>query len=62
MSMYDNLPKDPVILLSFTNTQLRDTFESLTSFCNNFQISEEELCLKLSMLNYEYNAKINQFI
>ena len=62
MSMYDSLPKDPVILLSFTNTQLRDTFESLSAFCCNFQISEEELCAKLAVLNYEYDEKTNQFI
>ena len=49
MSMYDNLPKDPVILLSFTNTQLRDTFESLSAFCTNFQISEEDICEKLAV-------------
>ena len=62
MSMYDSLPKDPVILLSFTNTQLRDTFESLHAFCYNFQIAEEELCAKLAALNYEYDEKTNQFI
>ena len=62
MSMYDSLPKDPVILLSFTNTQLRDTFKSLSDFCTNFQITEEDICAKLSVLNYEYDAKINQFI
>ena len=62
MSMYDNLPKDPVILLSFTNTQLRDTFESLGAFCTNFQISEEDISKKLAALNYEYDAKTNQFI
>lgn len=62
MSMYDSLPKDPVILLSFTNTQLRDTFESLNAFCNNFQIPKEEICQKLAVLNYAYDAKTNQFI
>lgn len=62
MSMYDNLPKDPVILLSFTNTQLRDTFETLNEFCINFQISEEEICQKLAALNYAYDTKTNQFI
>ncbi|MBR3769721.1 MAG: DUF4250 domain-containing protein [Lachnospiraceae bacterium] len=62
MSMYDNLPKDPVILLSFTNTQLRDTFESLSAFCTNFQISEEDICTKLAVLNYKYDEKTNQFI
>ena len=53
MSMYDSLPKDPVILLSFTNTQLRDTFESLSAFCANFGIPEEDICAKLAVLNYE---------
>lgn len=62
MSMYDNLPKDPVILLSFTNTQLRDTFESLDAFCINFQVSKEEICAKLAALNYEYDEATNQFI
>ena len=62
MSMYDNLPKDPVILLSFTNTQLRDTFKTLDSFCYNFNISKEDLCAKLSLLPYEYDSKTNQFI
>ena len=62
MSMYDSLPKDPVILLSFTNTQLRDTFESLSAFCINFQIEEAELCKKLAAIGYAYNASTNQFI
>ena len=62
MSMYDNLPKDAVILLSFTNTQLRDTFESLDAFCINFQISKEEICERLAALNYAYDEATNQFI
>ena len=62
MSMYDTLPKDPVILLSFTNTQLRDTFESLDAFCINFQITKEDICAKLAALNYEYCETTNQFI
>lgn len=62
MSMYDNLPKDPVILLSFTNTQLRDTFESLSAFCTNFQITEKDICEKLAALDYAYDASTNQFI
>ena len=62
MSMYDNLPKDPVMLLSFTNTQLRDTFESLDAFCNNFQISIEDITAKLCAIDYEYNEQTNQFV
>lgn len=62
MSMYDSLPKDPVMLLSFTNTQLRDTFESLNAFCINFKISEEAISEKLALIDYEYDEKTNQFI
>lgn len=62
MSMYDSLPKDPVMLLSFTNTQLRDTFESLDAFCINFQISEEVLSETLANIDYEYDEKTNQFV
>lgn len=61
MSMYDQLPKDPVMLLSFTNTQLRDTFESLDAFCINFQVKKEDLVEKLKTIDYEYDPKTNQF-
>lgn len=62
MSMYDKLPNDPVMLLSFTNTQLRDTFKSLSSFCYNFQIEEAVLSAKLKTIDYEYDPATNQFI
>ncbi|MGN0140896.1 MAG: DUF4250 domain-containing protein [Roseburia sp.] len=62
MSMYDTLPKDPVMLLSFVNTQLRDTFENLQAFCINFQIAESTLCEKLRAIDYEYNPGTNQFV
>lgn len=62
MSMYDQLPKDPVMLLSFTNTQLRDTFSSLESFCYNFQVEKKVLEDKLRGIDYEYNEQTNQFI
>ena len=31
--MYQNIPNDPVMLLSFVNTQLRDYFTTLDLFC-----------------------------
>ena len=62
MSMFDNLPKDPVMLLSFTNTQLRDTFHTLDSFCTHFQVDRRELESKLKTIDYEYDEKTNQFI
>ena len=62
MLMYDHLPKDPVMLLSFTNTKLRDTFHTLDSFCVNFQVDRRELEAKLGAIDYIYDEKTNQFI
>ncbi len=57
-----NLPKDPVMLLSYINTQLRDHYPSLTEFCRTFQVSEEEIKSKLAGIQYEYQEENNQFI
>ena len=56
------LPKDPVILLSFTNTQLRDHYKSLTEFCRAYIVNEKELVESLKSIDYKYDSQINQFI
>ena len=56
------LPKDPVILLSFTNTQLRDNYSNLTEFCKAYIVEENDIVEKLKTINYEYDSGINQFI
>ena len=38
-----NLPKDPVMLLSVVNTQLRDKYESLEELAKAHMINEEEI-------------------
>ena len=58
----NNLPKDPVMLLSFVDTQLRDNYNSLEELCKSYMISEEEITNKLKSINYEYNNEKNQFI
>ena len=55
------LPQDPVILLSYINTQLRDYYSSLSKLCENMEIDEEELRNKLKTIDYEYIPEINQF-
>ncbi len=56
-----NLPSDPIILLSYINTQLRDKYSSLDQLCQDFNIKPEEISEKLSAVGYEYNAELNQF-
>lgn len=55
------LPKDPVILLSFVNTQLRDFYKSLEEFCKVNDIDQTELEDTLSGISYHYDLQTNQF-
>ncbi len=56
------MPKDPVMLLSFVNTQLRDNYNTLEELCKSYMVSEKEIIDKLKTINYEYNTEKNQFI
>ncbi len=56
------LPKDPMILLSYVNTQLRDFYASLDAFCEDKQTDKEALINKLRLIDYEYDADTNQFV
>mgnify|MGYP002672854687 FL=1 len=55
------IPKDPVMLLSYINTQLRDFYDSYEDFCKSFDLDQNEVKQKLSMIGYEYDESLNQF-
>ena len=56
------LPKDPVILLSFVNTKLRDFNSSLDDFCKENNLNEDEIKRKLEMIDYHYDEFKNKFV
>ena len=56
------LPKDPVILLSFVNTKLRDEYGSLEELCAALDANEAELKRTLAALDYHYDPAYHQFI
>lgn len=56
------IPKDPVILLSYVNTQLRDYYESLEALCSCRGMKKKELLEKLDSIDYHYDERTNQFI
>ena len=58
----NQIPKDPVILLSYINTQLRDFYPSLEELGKSLDISIPELTDTLASIDYAYDAKKNQFI
>ena len=56
------IPKDPMILLSYVNTQLRDYYDSLEALCTCRGLRKKELLEKMDSIDYHYDEKTNQFI
>ena len=47
----NTIPNDPMILLSFVNTKLRDFYPSLDKMCDDLGCSKEEIESKLSAID-----------
>ncbi len=58
----ENMPKDPMMLLSFVNTSLRDKGIDLEELCKSFGVDRKEIEEKLDKLGYSYNNELNRFI
>ena len=58
----EQLPTEPMILLSVVNTKLRDFYGSLEELCEDLEVNPEELKQKFSQIDYVYNAELNRFI
>ncbi len=58
----NELPRDPVMLLSVVNTKLRDEYDSLSEFCASVGVKEADITGKLKAINYNYDNSTNQFI
>ncbi len=56
-----NIPKDPVMLLSFINLKLRDNYKSLDILCEDLDVNKEDIVNTLNSIDYEYDANSNQF-
>ncbi|MDY5806026.1 MAG: DUF4250 domain-containing protein [Lachnospira sp.] len=56
------MPKDPVMLLSFINTQLRDNYDSLTELCQTYSVDINQINKTLLAIDYVYDKSVNQFV
>lgn len=56
------LPQDPIILLSYVNTKLRDEYSSLDDLCDDLNADREELVQKLEAVGYTYDKDKNRFL
>ena len=59
MSTY---PKDPMILLSWTNMKLRDFYSDLDDLCQSLDIDRNELETLLETAGYTYDRQQNRFM
>lgn len=56
------IPKDPVMLLSYVNTQLRDFYSSFEAMCEDRELDQKEVTAKLAGIDYVYDESKNQFV
>ena len=57
-----SLPKDPFMLLSYVNTQLRDSYQSLNELCSSLGVSEDEIVSVLANAGFSYDEGLNRFV
>lgn len=60
--MSDNLPNDPILLLSVVNMKLRDFYKDLDTLCQEMSVDKAKLIDKLADIDYAYDATTNQFV
>ena len=57
-----NLPNDPIMLMSYLNTQLRDNYPSLEELCKSMCLDETVIRAKLETVGFVYQPERNQFV
>lgn len=57
-----NIPNDPIMLLSFINTKLRDEYSDFETLCYELELDGFEITKKLSSIDYTYDKALNRFV
>ncbi len=57
----NTIPQDPMILFSYINMKLRDSYSSLDDLCEDLDLSRSDLEARLASAGFEYNAQQNKF-
>ena len=57
----NNLPKDPIMLLSVVNMKLRDFYSSLEEMCEDMDIRLDEIVNIVGSVGFEYDREQNRF-
>ncbi len=57
----ENIPSDPMMLISFLNMKLRDFYSNLDELCNDLDLDKDEIIKKMAEAGFEYNESQNKF-
>ena len=58
----EQLPKDPMMLLSVVNTKLRDFYPSLDALCEDMEVDRQEREATRQKIQYRYKEDLNRFV
>lgn len=61
MKKMNEIPNDPIMLLSWINLKLRDFYPSLDALCEDLELEKTAILDKLSAIGFEYNEEQNRF-
>jgi len=56
------MPNNPMMLLSFVNTQLRDNYDSLDELCASYMTEKKDVVDKIGSIGYAYDPTLNKFV
>lgn len=58
---FSNIPKEPAMLLSYINTQLRDNYSDLVEFCHANHLDINDIIGRMRSIDCVYDKNTNQF-
>ena len=56
-----NLPEEPMMLYSFINMKLRDSYPTLDALCEDMNVEKAEILRRLKTVGFEYDPERNRF-
>ena len=60
--MSENIPADPMLLVSYLNTKLRDFYVTLDSLCEDMELDKETLLETCNSIDFQYDETLNKFL
>ncbi len=56
------MPEDPMILLSYVNTKLRDEYVSFDELCRSMSADADVIKNRLAAVGFTYDETLNRFV